>query len=377
MITKRKIDKLGIETSMLGFGCMRFPLKDGKIDETRSAKMIEEAIRRGVNYIDTAYPYHNGESEPFVGKVLDQYPRESYFLATKLPCWQVKTLDDAKRLFASQLKRLHKDYIDFYLLHSLSLTRWHEMLELGVLEYCEELKRQGKIRFLGFSFHDSYEAFEEIASYKDWDFCQIQLNYMDTDEQAGMKGYALTEKLDIPLIIMEPVKGGLLANLPDAITEKFKEIDKDASTASFAMRWIGSLPNVKVILSGMSTEEQVNDNLNTFTDFKPLSTKESQAVKDIAAILKKKVNNGCTNCKYCMPCPFGVNIPENFHIWNNYGIYENKGDAIWHFTHDLSEKEQAKNCKKCGKCESDCPQKLSIRNDLALLQEQMNALMQE
>lgn len=377
MITKRKIDKLGIETSMLGFGCMRFPLKEGKIDEPRSAKMIEEAIRRGVNYIDTAYPYHNGESEPFVGKVLDGFPRDSYFLATKLPCWQVKTLDDAKRLFTSQLERLHKDYIDFYLLHSLSLTRWHEMLELGVLEYCEELKRQGKIRFLGFSFHDSYEAFEEIASYKDWDFCQIQLNYMDTDEQAGMKGYALTEKLDIPLIIMEPVKGGLLANLPDAITEKFKEIDKDASTASFAMRWLGSLPNVKVILSGMSNEEQVNDNLNTFTDFKPLSIEEKRAVTEIAGILKKRVNNGCTNCKYCMPCPFGVNIPANFHIWNTYGIYENKGDAIWHYTHDLSEKEQAKNCAKCGKCEQDCPQKLEIRKNLEQVQAQMDALMQE
>ena len=374
MVTKRKIDKLGIETSMLGFGCMRFPQTDGKIDEARSEKMLDEAIARGVNYIDTAYPYHGGESEPFVGRVLDKYPRDSYFLATKLPCWEVKSLEDAKRIFESQLTRLHKDYIDFYLLHSLGRARWHEMLELGVLEYCENLKKEGKIKYLGFSFHDGYDAFEEIASYRDWDFCQIQLNYMDTDEQAGMKGYELTEKLNIPLIIMEPVKGGLLANLPDSITEKFRALDHTASTASFAMRWIGSLPNVKVILSGMSTEEQVEDNLKTFTDFKPLTDEELAAVTEIANILKSRVHNGCRGCNYCMPCPFGVNIPTNFRIWNTYGVYENKGDAIWHWTHDLSEKEQAKNCAKCGKCEQDCPQRLQIRRDLEMVQAQIGAL---
>lgn len=374
MVTKRLIDKLGIETSLLGFGCMRFPQIDGKIDEVRSEKMLDEAIARGVNYIDTAYPYHGGESEPFVGRVLDKYPRDSYFLATKLPCWEVKSLEDAKRIFESQLTRLHKDYIDFYLLHSLGRVRWHEMLELGVLEYCENLKKAGKIKYLGFSFHDGYDAFEEIASYRDWDFCQIQLNYMDTDEQAGMKGYELTEKLNIPLIIMEPVKGGLLANLPDSITEKFRALNRTSSTASFAMRWIGSLPNVKVILSGMSTEEQVEDNLKTFTDFKPLTDAEQTAVTEIANILKTRVHNGCSGCNYCMPCPFGVNIPTNFRIWNTYGVYENKGEAIWQWTHDLSEKEQAGNCAKCGKCEQDCPQRLQIRKDLEMVQAQIGAL---
>ena len=197
---------------------------------------------------------------------------------------------------------------------------------------------------------------------------------MDTDEQAGMKGYELTEKLNIPLIIMEPVKGGLLANLPDSITSKFRALDPTASTASFAMRWIGSLPNVKVILSGMSTEEQVEDNLKTFTDFKPLTDEEQEAVTEIANILKSRVHNGCSGCNYCMPCPFGVNIPTNFRIWNTYGVYENRGDAIWHWTHDLSEKEQAKNCAKCGKCEQDCPQKLQIRKDLEMVQAQIGAL---
>ena len=373
-VTKRKIDKLGIETSLLGFGCMRFPTIDGKIDEERSEKLLDEAYARGVNYFDTAYPYHGRESEPFVGRVLDKYPRDSYYLATKLPCWDVKTLDDAKRLFDFQLERLHKDYVDFYLLHALGRDRWRSMVELGVVDYCEELKRQGKIKYLGFSFHDSYEAFEEIATYKDWDFCQIQLNYMDTDEQAGLKGYKLTEKLGIPLVIMEPVKGGSLANLPDEITKQFRELAPEASTASWALRWVASLPNVKVVLSGMSDEAQVSDNLNTFTAFKSLSDEEQTVVKNVSDMLRSRVNNGCTGCNYCMPCPAGVNIPYNFKIWNTFGIYANEGSSKWQWSNDIEEKEKAFNCIKCGKCEKSCPQKLPIRQHLEQLQQELDKL---
>lgn len=373
-VTKRKIDKLGIETSLLGFGCMRFPTIDGKIDEERSEKLLDEAYARGVNYFDTAYPYHGRESEPFVGRVLDKYPRDSYYLATKLPCWDVKTLDDAKRLFDFQLERLHKDYVDFYLLHALGRDRWRSMVELGVVDYCEELKRQGKIKYLGFSFHDSYEVFEEIATYKDWDFCQIQLNYMDTDEQAGLKGYELTEKLGIPLVIMEPVKGGSLANLPDEITKQFRELAPEASTASWALRWVASLPNVKVVLSGMSDEAQVSDNLNTFTAFKSLSDEEQTVVKNVSDMLRSRVNNGCTGCNYCMPCPAGVNIPYNFKIWNTFGIYANEGSSKWQWSNDIEEKEKAFNCIKCGKCEKSCPQKLPIRQHLEQLQQELDKL---
>lgn len=373
-VTKRKIDKLGIETSLLGFGCMRFPTINGKIDEERSEKLLDEAYARGVNYFDTAYPYHGRESEPFVGRVLDKYPRDSYYLATKLPCWDVKTLDDAKRLFDFQLERLHKDYVDFYLLHALGRDRWRSMVELGVVDYCEELKRQGKIKYLGFSFHDSYEAFEEIATYKDWDFCQIQLNYMDTDEQAGLKGYELTEKLGIPLVIMEPVKGGSLAILPDEITKQFRELAPEASTASWALRWVASLPNVKVVLSGMSDEAQVRDNLNTFTAFKALSDEEQTVVKNVSDMLRSRVNNGCTGCNYCMPCPAGVNIPYNFKIWNTFGIYANEGSSRWQWSNDIDEKEKAFNCIKCGKCEKSCPQKLPIRQHLEQLQQELDKL---
>lgn len=374
-ITKREMNNLGISTSLLGFGCMRFPTdKDGKIDEIISEKMIDDAIAAGVNYIDTAYPYHNGDSEPFVGRVLDKYPRKAYYLATKLPCWQVNSVEDAEKLFYSQLERLNKEYVDFYLLHSLSRNTWRKMVELGVVEFCEKLKAEGKIKYFGFSFHDSYEAFEEIASYRKWDFCQIQLNYMDTDEQAGIKGYQLTEKLGIPLVIMEPVKGGSLAVLPDDITNEFRKLNPDASTASWALRWVGSLPNVKVILSGMSTPEQVYDNLATFSDFKELNDDEQKAVAGIAQMLKKRVNNGCTGCNYCMPCPAGVNIPHNFRIWNLFGIYENVNSTKWQWEHDIDDAQKAKNCVGCGKCEKACPQKLSIRDNLKTLQSQLDTL---
>lgn len=196
---KRKMENLGIETSLLGFGCMRFPTDgEGKIDREQAKAMLEKALAAGVNYIDTAWPYHGGESELFVGEVLREHPRDSFYLATKLPLWDVKSLADVDRIFNRQLEKLQTDYIDFYLMHAVNRDRWREMLEMGVVERLEQLKAEGKIRHLGFSFHDSYEAFEEILCYRDWDFCQIQLNYMDTEEQAGLKGYALAEKKVCP-----------------------------------------------------------------------------------------------------------------------------------------------------------------------------------
>ena len=304
MMEKRRMEGLGLETSLLGFGCMRFPTTaDGKIDEAEAQAMLDRAIAEGVNYIDTAYPYHNGESEPFVGRALQKYDRRSFYLATKLPAWLVKSREDAERYFEEQLRRLQTDYIDFYLLHAMSGESYRKMVELGVVAYCEKLKEEGRIRYFGFSFHDSYEAFAEILGSRDWDFCQIQLNYMDAEEQAGMRGYRLAEEKGVPLVIMEPVKGGSLAVFADDITEKLRALDHEASTASFALRWVGSLPNVKVILSGMSTMEQVEDNLKTFSEFKPLSGREASVIEEIVDMIKGRVQNGCTGCRYCMPCP--------------------------------------------------------------------------
>lgn len=366
---KRKMEKLGIETSLLGFGCMRFPVTaDGKIDEPEAERMLDRAIAGGVNYIDTAYPYHGGDSEPFVGRALKKYERESFYLATKLPLWQIKTLEDVDRIFQEQLERLQTEYIDFYLCHAFNKERFDAMVKIGCIERLEELKKQGKIRHLGFSFHDSYEVFEEIIHYKQWDFCQIQLNYMDAQEQAGLKGYRLAEEKGVPLIIMEPVKGGSLAAYADDITGRFRSLDPEASVASFAMRWVGSLPNVKVVLSGMTTMEQVEDNLKTFSSFKPLSERESQEIEDIVALINSRVQNGCTGCRYCMPCPAGVDIPRNFRIWNTYHMYQNYNMVKRGWEVDMADGKQAKCCVKCGKCEAACPQKLSIRQDLERVQ---------
>ena len=366
---KRKMEKLGVETSLLGFGCMRFPVTpEGKIDEDQSQKMLDKAIASGVNYIDTAYPYHGGESESFVGKALKKYDRSSYFLATKLPVWKVNTVEDVDAIFREQLTKLQTDYIDFYLMHALNKERFNSMLKIGCIERLEQLKAEGKIRFLGFSFHDDYDTFEQIINYRDWDFCQIQLNYMDANEQAGLKGYQLAEKKGVPIVVMEPVKGGSLAAYAEDITGRFRSLDPEVSVASFAMRWVGSLPNVKVVLSGMSTMEQVEDNLKTFTSFRSLSEKEHREIDEIVKLINSRVQNGCTGCNYCMPCPAGVNIPMNFRVWNTYHMYQNYGMVERRWNNELGEAAQAKNCVKCGKCEQSCPQKLSIREDLAKVQ---------
>lgn len=370
---KRKLEKLGIETSLLGFGCMRFPTtKEGKIDEPEAERMLDKAIAEGVNYIDTAYPYHGGESELVVGRVLKKYDRNSFYLATKLPCWEVHKTEDIDRLFQEQLDKLQTEYIDFYLMHALNRGSFDDMVKLGCIEKLEQFQREGKIKYLGFSFHDGYDAFEYILNYRDWDFCQIQLNYMDTEEQAGMRGYALAEKKKVPLVIMEPIKGGSLAAFAEDITEIFRKLDDKASVASYALRWVGSLPNVKVILSGMSTMDQVEDNLKTFADFKPLNEQEKKTIDEIVTLINSRVQNGCTGCRYCMPCPAGVNIPGCFSAWNRYHMYQNYNVVRWQWETELGEKQQAKNCVQCGKCEQSCPQKLSIREDLKKVQSDLD-----
>lgn len=366
----RSMDKLGVKPSMLGFGCMRFPQKeDGSIDEVESEKMLDKAIEAGVTYIDTAYPYHNGESEPFVGRVLKKYKRDSFYLATKLPIWKVETIEDVKVTFEEQLNRLQVDYVDFYLLHALSKERWEKILKLGVLDFCKEMKEQGKLKYIGFSFHDSYEVFEEILTSWDWDFCQIQYNYMDTRHQAGDRGYALAEKLGVPMVIMEPIKGGSLAVLPEDIAAMYKEADQEASISSWALRWVGTHSNVKVILSGMSTYSQVLDNLKTFETFKPLNQEEQALVEKVAATIRSRVKNGCTGCRYCMPCPFGIDIPKNFAIWNQEAMYGNPAAAKRKYERELAESARADQCRKCGACEKECPQAISIREDLVRVKE--------
>lgn len=370
----RQIGCDGRTASLLGFGCMRFPLTaDGKIDEAEAEKMMDYAIASGVTYIDTAFPYHNGDSETFVGKVLSKYPRNSYLLATKLPLWNIETLEDAKEIFALQLKKLNKDYVDFYLLHALNKEKWEKCKRLGILEFLCELKKAGKIRNIGFSFHDDYKVFEEIITYYAWDFCQIQFNYMDTKEQAGIKGYKLSEELGIPLVIMEPIKGGALANIPSEVYDIMDSVTPGRSAASWALRYVASFKNVKVILSGMSTFEQVVDNIETFSNYEDLTEEEFAAVENTAKAIKQRVRNGCTGCSYCMPCPNGVNIPKTFKIWNNYGMYDNRKNAKKYFA-TLEESELSSCCLECGACENVCPQHLSIIADLKRANKELSNL---
>ena len=375
----RNWNKNAARTSLLGYGCMRLPTKaDGSIDEERAAALLNTARNAGVNYFDTAYPYHGGQSEPFVGRVIAQWPRESFYLATKLPLWQCKSLDDAKRIFAEQLERLGVDYIDFYLMHSLHKARYNQAKALGIVDWLWELKAAGTIRNLGFSCHDNFAGFEHILRDQPWDFCQLQYNYLDTDDRAeeisGDRGYQLTEELGVPLIIMEPIKGGTLATLPPDAEAPLKALRPEASDASWALRWVGSHKNVHIILSGMSAEDQLADNLNTFDHFEPLNAEEEQAVAQTAAILHSRIKIGCTGCRYCMPCPMGVDIPDNFSIWNKLGMFGQPDAVKKQWTARFPDAEKASHCVRCGKCEAVCPQKLPIRESLAALQKELDNL---
>ena len=363
MLKTREFKKLGITTKLLGFGCMRFPTINGEIDEAKAEEMIDTAYKAGVNYFDTAYVYHNGKSESFVGKVLAKYPRETYYIATKLPVWNLKEKEDVKKVIDEQFARLDKDVIDFYLLHSMQKKAWDKAVEFEALKVIEEYRKAGKIKYVGFSFHDSYEVFEEIINSYDWDFCQIQYNYVDTEIQAGLKGYKLTEEKGIPLVIMEPIKGGSLASLPKEVSEPFRKIHPEWSDASWALRFVASHENVKVILSGMSTLEQVKDNLATFENLEDLTNCELETINNVAQTLKARTKNGCTGCRYCMPCPKQVNIPKMFRMWNLASMYENF-NIVRYSWGETKEEEFPTSCIQCGLCESKCPQNISIREDL-------------
>lgn len=361
---KRKIAKLNVEPSLLGYGCMRFPLdKDGGIDEKEATRLLDRGMEGGITYIDTAYPYHNEKSEEFVGRYLEGKDRKSFYLATKLPIWKLESREDVLKYFEEQLSKLRTDYVDFYLLHALDKEKWEKVLKFNVIDECLKLKEEGRIKNLGFSFHDELDVFKEIVNYRDWDFLQLQLNYVDTNIQQGIEGYEIAKAKGIPVVIMEPVKGGQLAKLPAAMEDIFKRVNPNKSTASWAMRYLGSMDGIMTILSGMTEMSQVEDNLDTFNNFKALNEEEKRAIEEVTRIYRDRQQNRCTTCGYCMPCPFGVKIPVNFKIWNKAYIYEDleagKKDYL-----KLKEEERASNCQKCGACEPKCPQMIEIRKDL-------------
>ena len=367
MVNKTIFSKTKQEVSLLGFGCMRFPLlenDDTKIDYDLSLEMIDYAYKNGVNYFDTAYGYHGGESEKFVGVALKRYPRESFFLASKMPPWFVKEEADLEKIFNNQLERCQVDYFDFYLEHSLNDENYDKLEKFNAYEFLTQKKKEGKIRNLGFSFHGSLECLERILSDHEWDFVQLQYNYLDVEISNAEKEYQMIKKYNLPLIIMEPVRGGALANLCEEANTLLKEARPDESIASWAIRFAASNESILTVLSGMSTPEQVKDNINTLTDFDKLSNDELELLKKAAEIFKDYFSVPCTKCRYCTKDgPQGIDIPEMLNIWGRYRL-EKDGSGYKNRYLKIDENARADKCISCKLCESYCPQNIKISSIL-------------
>lgn len=381
MILTRKNNKNGDELSILGFGCMRFPMKGSSIDEERSIELLRDAVDKGVNYFDTAYFYNNGRSESLLGEALLGGYREKVKIATKLPPFMVNKLDSAKKILETQLSKLKTEYIDYYLLHMLTdKATFDRMVKIGVIEWMEQLKKEGTIKNIGFSFHGGKADFEQLITAYPWDFCQIQYNYLDENNQATKSGLQLAHSLGIPVIIMEPLRGGkLVNNLPEQVIKEFKSYDPDRSPAEWGLRWIWNHPEVTVILSGMSDEAQLAENVKIAKDAKAnaLSDAELKMFDRVKAILLDKTKVPCTACGYCMPCPAGVNIPGCFAAYNDKYLLNDKRNRFKYLqTLGVLSKQPAfaSLCKECGKCEKHCPQNIQIRQELKKVKKEMEPL---
>jgi hypothetical protein len=380
----RDFGKTREKVSVLGFGCMRLPLKGDNprdIDEETAINMLRSAIDQGVNFIDTAYPYHGlsmdegGASEPFLAKALQDGYREKVKIATKLPSWAVETRGDMDRFLDEQLSRLETDCIDFYMVHGINKSYWENLKELGFEEFLDEAIGDGRIKHAGFSFHDRIELFKEVVDHYDWSFCMIQLNYLDDEYQAGEEGLEYASTRGLGVVVMEPLRGGHLANnIPRDVQELFDEAETKRSPAQWALRWVWNHPEVAVVLSGMSTMEQVQENLKIAQEahLNILTDQELNIIQQAKSIFEKKVKISCTDCGYCLPCPSGVNIPENFAKYNDYFLFGNpEMKDLYKFNYHtfMPEHEHAAVCNECGICEEHCPQGIRISQELKKVKE--------
>ncbi len=367
----RKMPKIDKELSILGFGCMRLPVnKDGSLDKKRAIDQIRYGIDNGINYLDTAWPYHGGQSEPLVGEALEDGYREKVHIATKLPSWLIKNRADMGVYLDNQLELLQTKCIDFYLLHNLNGPTWETLKSKHVLDFIDAAKAGGKIKYAGFSFHGHIADFKTIVDEYDWEFCQIQYNYLDEDHQAGREGLEYAAAKDLGIIVMEGLRGGNLGNpqQPPEVAAIWDSAQKKKTPVEWALRWIWDHPEVTVVLSGMNEEAHIKENLNIAEDAKPgsLDDTEQAVIRQASDTYKKLMKVSCTGCEYCKPCPEGVNIPAALEVYNKLHLFKNVEEAKFLYAIRCSglfsgqDVQYASLCVQCGECIEKCPQQIDI-----------------
>ncbi len=364
-----RVDKYGNKISLLGFGCMRFTRIKGKIDVEKAEKELMTAFHAGVNYYDTAYIYPG--SEALIGEIFERnHIRDKVKIATKLPHYLIKSASGLEKIFQEELERLRTNYVDYYLMHMMNdVQTWERMKSLGIEEWIKRKKESGEIKQIGFSYHGNSDMFCKVIDAYDWDFCQIQYNYLDEHSQAGRKGLDYAASKGIPVIIMEPLRGGrLVSNLPEEAKKIFKDYPRKYTPAQWAFRWLYNQPEIMCVLSGMNSEEMVLDNIQTASSAKvgDLGLKEEQMLQDVVKAINAKLKVGCTGCGYCMPCPRNVDIPGTFSVYNS-SYMDGKFGAFWDHVKCTALRKTstaAYNCVECGKCEKHCPQHIEIRKQL-------------
>ena len=361
----RTMGKLGIQTSAFGLGCMRFSgaaSGDSVIDEEKAIRLIRQAIDGGVTYLDTAYVYLDKTSEIVLGKALRDGYRDRVNIATKMPAEFVHNREEMEALLESELKKLQTDHIDFYLMHGINREKWEYFKSIGAPEFFDDMKKAGKIRYKCFSFHGPYDEFEYILKDCDWDMVQIQYNFMDINNQAGTKGLELAGSLGIPVVIMEGMLGGRLAKAPDNVQALYDAFQVKRTPVEWAFRWLCNHPEVSVVLSGCNEAEQIAENLRIFDTVEAgiMTAEELQLIDDVRAAYISRTKIGCTGCRYCMPCPNGVDIPGVFSVWNNFSLHQIDPKTDWGMTTIRKNGSGADKCIACGACEAACPQHLSI-----------------
>jgi predicted aldo/keto reductase-like oxidoreductase len=375
----RKLGGTGLDVSLLGFGCMRLPLEGGSrsatdfldstkpIDEEEAISMVRYAIDRGINYFDTAYPYHGGKSETLLGKAV-KGSRDKVFLATKSPTWLVQRPNDLDRFLQEQMQRLDTTYLDIYLLHGLNRPSWQRMKDMGVLDFLNDIVSEGRARYVGFSFHDDVKIFKEIVDSYDWALCQIQYNYFDENYQAGKEGLMYAASKGLGVVIMEPLRGGKLTEgIPPQVQALWDSAKVKRTPAEWALRWVWNHPEVSTALSGMSSMEQLKENVSFADKGLPnsLTREELDLIGRVTKVYKEMLEINCTGCAYCMPCPNGVNIPAIFSLYNDTFVFKRDAPLAFALYNRLFSPEQkASNCAECGECEEHCPQQIMIIEEL-------------